>query len=390
LFNDNFEGDAMNGMRQPRIAIVGAGMGGVAAAAIMHRMGLNVELYEQAEQFARLGAGIQVSPNVAKVLRWLGVEDDIQKIACRPKSLVSRVAETAEISYEFMLGDKIEAQYNAPYLLTHRADLHRVMCSAFPINRVYFGKKLIGLDQRGQQIELRFADGTASIVDAVIGADGVHSKIREHLLGPESPRYSGNVAYRSVFPASVLGDLQVDDCAKWWAADRHIVIYYLDRDRKELYFVTGVPEPNWKTESWVAKGTLEELCEAFKDFHPTVRKIVGASQEVHKWALIERSPLPKWCEGRIALLGDACHPMLPHLAQGAGMAIEDAAVLARCIYGSGSEGFEGAFKLYESLRKARTSRVQKESNENTFFRHGVDGSWLYGYDVWSEQLGIAA
>src|SRR5690606_17606962 len=180
-----------------KLAIVGAGMGGMAAAAVLERMGFDVQVYEQADQFARLGAGIQVSPNLMRVLRWLGVEDQLKEVSFRPRSLVSRDAETAEITFELPFGDTIEKRYGAPYLLTHRADLHKALCSVVSAARIQFGTRRVALDLDGSQVVLSFADGTRSRVDGVIGADGVHSKVREHLLGPETPRYSGNVAYRS-------------------------------------------------------------------------------------------------------------------------------------------------------------------------------------------------
>ena len=369
-----------------KIAIVGAGMGGMALAAGLQRMGHAFTVYEQAPQFARIGAGIQLSPNVIRVLHGIGLEETLAAVAFQPRTWRSRNSVSGEVTFEIDLGQAIVAKYGIRYLIAHRADLHRVMCDTVPIEKLAFNKKLVGLDRTGSQIRLSFADGSHASADAVIGADGVHSVVREHLLGPEKPTYTGSIAYRSVFPAALLGDLELDDNTKWWADDRHIVIYYLTRKRDEIYFVTGVPEPDWKTESWSTQGELGELRDAFRLFHPTVRHVVHAAPHVQKWALLERDPLPRWSDGPIALLGDACHPMLPYMGQGGAMAIEDAAVLARCLDDGGMDDCAGAFRRFEASRRARASRVQKLSQIGTWLRNPDDPHWLYGYDAWTEPL----
>jgi salicylate hydroxylase/6-hydroxynicotinate 3-monooxygenase len=177
---------------------------------------------------------------------------------------------------------------------------------------------------------------------------------------------------------------------KWWGIDRHIVLYYTRRDRGELYFVTSVPEPaDWLTkESWSAKGDVRELREAYEGFHPEVRMVLQACPDCHKWAILEREPLPRWSDGRVCLLGDACHPMTPYMAQGAATSIEDAAILARCLDEVAGEDIEGAFRTYEAHRKPRTSRIQAISSANIWLKEGEDDpSWLYGYDAWNVALG---
>jgi salicylate hydroxylase/6-hydroxynicotinate 3-monooxygenase len=197
------------------------------------------------------------------------------------------------------------------------------------------------------------------------------------------------VAYRTTFPAALLGDLQLAPSrTKWWGPDRHIVIYYITRNRDEVYFVTSQPESaEWMTpESWSAKGDVAELRRAFADFHPEVRAVLAACPDVHKWALLARDPLPSWCQGRIALLGDACHPMTPYMAQGAASAIEDAAVLARCLEGVTASGVAAAFKLYEAIRKPRATAIQQGSAMNNWMRTNTDPDWVYGYDAWTVPL----
>ena len=272
----------------------------------------------------------------------------------------------------------------------HRADLHDALADAVPPEIVHFDKTLVGLEQRGKQVRLAFADGASAQADAVIGADGVHSLVRDIIVGPDAPLHKGRIAYRAVFSSKLLNGMDIGPSrTKWWGPDRHIVIYYTTATRSELYFVTSVPEPaEWLTrESWSAKGDVRELRKAYEGFHPDVRAVLDACPDCHKWAILEREPLPRWSEGRVVLLGDACHPMTPYMAQGGATAIEDAAILARCLEQFEGDDVEAAFALYEAHRKPRTSRIQAISSANTWMKGGNDDtSWLYGYDAWSVPL----
>jgi salicylate hydroxylase/6-hydroxynicotinate 3-monooxygenase len=371
------------------IAIIGAGIGGLTAAATLRRVGIKVAIYEQARQFARIGAGIQMTPNPMKVLRAIGLEDRLRQVAFEPVSGINRDHDTGRLTNELPAGPAIEARYGAPYLCLHRADLHAALADAVPDEIVHRNHKLAGLETTGAAVTLNFTDGSQAQADAVIGADGVHSVVREILHGPESPHFTGRVAYRTTFPATLLGDLQLAPSrTKWWGPDRHIVIYYITRNRDEVYFVTSQPESaEWLTpESWSAKGDVAELRRAFADFHPEVRAVLAACPDVHKWALLARDPLPFWCSGRIALLGDACHPMTPYMAQGAASAIEDAAVLARCLDGVTVNGVAAAFKLYEAIRKPRATAIQQGSAKNNWMRTDTNPDWVYGYDAWTVPL----
>ncbi len=316
--------------RNPSIAIVGAGLGGMAAAATLRAIGADVRVYEQAGRFARIGAGIQMLPNSMKVLRRLGLEERLRGFAFAPRSHLNREWDSGEIRAELPMPEEL---YGAPYLCMHRGDLHDALASLAPPEIVQLGK-LVGLEERADEVELAFADGTRARADAVVAADGVHSSVREILFGPEKPLNRGRVAYRAVYPAARLGGRDIGPSrTKWWGTDRHIVIYYTTRRRDEIYFVTSQPEPlGWMTrESWSASGDVQELCAAFEGFHEDVRAVLEACPDCHKWAILERDPLPSWGNGRVVLLGDACHPMTPYMAQGAATAIEDAAVLARCL-----------------------------------------------------------
>jgi salicylate hydroxylase/6-hydroxynicotinate 3-monooxygenase len=369
------------------IAIVGAGMGGLAAAATLRQIGIEVQVYEQATRFARIGAGIQMMPNSMKVLRGIGIEQRLREFSFAPASHLNRVGDTGEITRELPMPESL---YNAPYLCMHRGDLHDALLSAVPAACVHTASKLVGLDQANGRVTLRFADGSRASADAVIGADGVHSTVRELLIGRDAPDHKGRIAYRAVFPATLMGGKDIGPSrTKWWGKDRHIVIYYTTRAKSEVYFVTSVPEPfeGLTQESWSAKGDVQQLRAAYEGFHEDVRAVLAACPDCHKWAILEREPLPRWSDGHVALLGDACHPMTPYMAQGAATSIEDAAVLARCLEAVDGEDIAGAFARYEAHRKPRTTVIQAISSANTWMREGGgDTSWLYGYDAWSAPL----
>jgi 2-polyprenyl-6-methoxyphenol hydroxylase-like FAD-dependent oxidoreductase len=362
-------------------------MGGLAAASTLRRAGFDARVYEQAHRFERIGAGIQMMPNAMKVLRRIGVEDKIRATSFQPYSHLNRVWDTGEVMRELPMPEDL---YGAPYLCMHRGDLHEALLSVLPPEAIQLGRKLARLDQKPAGVTLRFADGTRAEADAVIGADGVHSLVREFVVGPDMPIHKGRIAYRAVYPSGFLNGCDIGPSrTKWWGIDRHIVIYYTTAARSEIYFVTSVPEPaEWLTrESWSAKGDVKELRAAYDGFHADVRAVLDACPDCHKWAILEREPLPRWSDGRVALLGDACHPMTPYMAQGAATAIEDAAVLARCLEETEGDDIEGSFRLYEASRKPRTSRIQAISSANTWMKGGDDDtSWLYGYDAWNVPL----
>ncbi|WP_249164116.1 FAD-dependent monooxygenase [Bradyrhizobium jicamae] len=369
------------------IAIIGAGMGGLATAAALRRVGIDVTVYEQATQFARLGAGIQIGCNAMKVLRRLGLEDRLRGGSFYPRSWNNRDWSTGEVKFDMIFGESAEEKFGAPYLLAHRGDLHAALASAVPDECIRLGHRLTGLDQiTDGSVRLVFANGATATADAVVAADGVHSVVRDMLFATAPVKFTGRIAYRTTYPATLLGGERIDDCTKWWGEDRHIVIYYVKPDRSELYFVTSQPEPDFRIESWSAKGDVGELRKSFEGFHPQVGQVLAACPDVHKWAIMDRDALPRWAEGNVTLLGDACHPMTPYMAQGAAMAIEDGAVLSRCLDGAERDGVADAFRRFEATRKERTTRVQETSRANTWLRGRTNADWVYGYDAWTVPL----
>lgn len=374
-------------MKRPSLAIIGAGMGGLAAAAALRRAGIDVTVYEQAQRFARVGAGIQIGCNAMKVLRAFGLEPLLRAGSFYPRSWNNKDYDTGAVRFDMIFGEVAEARYGAPYLLAHRGDLHAALASVVADSNLRLGHRLTSFEQRGDgSVSLRFANGATAEADALVAADGVHSLVKDMLFGREEPNLTGRVAYRTVFPAALLNGNPIEDCTKWWGPDRHIVIYYVKPDRSELYFVTSQPEPGFTVESWSAMGDVGELRKAFAEFHPQVQHVLASCLAVHKWALVDRDPLPRWCEGNVTLLGDACHPMTPYMAQGAAAALEDAAVLSRCLENVDRDGMAEAFRRFEATRKPRTSRIQFSSRTNTWLRDPTDPDWVYSYDAWTAPL----
>ena len=371
-----------------KVAVIGAGIGGLALAGFLARRGISVAVFEQAKAFQRLGAGIQMSPNAMRVLRGLGLEPRIRRLAFAPRSWRNRVWDSGATLFDLRFGGDAEARYGAPYLLMHRGDLHAALFSAVPPALIAFDRTLVGIDHDRGALALRFADGGSARADAVIGADGVHSRVRAILLGPEKPRFTGRVAHRTVFSSSLMQGFQVETCTKWWGPDRHIVIYPVNPRRDETYFTTSVPDPTWDVESWSAQGDMADVRRAFAGFHDNVQRVLAHCPSVHQWALFERDPLPRWTDGAIALLGDACHPMTPYMAQGAATALEDAAVLARLL--AAGDNAADAFHRYERARSERTARIQLTSRQNTWGKSAVDPGWVYGYDALGAPLAVAA
>jgi 6-hydroxynicotinate 3-monooxygenase len=368
------------------IAIVGAGMGGLAAAAALRRVGIDVTVYEQAAQFARIGAGIQIGCNAMKVLRELGLESRLRGQSFYPRSWNNRDWRTGAVKFDMIFGETAEQKFGAPYLLAHRGDLHAALASAVPDECIKLNHKLVGVEQTAGDVRLDFSNGASAVADAVVGADGVHSVVRELLFGTSPVNFTGRIAYRTTYPAALLQGQKIDDCTKWWGEDRHIVIYYVKPDRSEIYLVTSQPEPEFRTESWSAKGDVKELRAAFAGFDRQVETVLAACPDVHKWAIVDRNSLAHWADGNVTLLGDACHPMTPYMAQGAAMAIEDAAVLSRCLEAVERDGVANAFRRFQASRKDRTERVQQTSRANIWLKEKTDADWVYAYDAWTTPL----
>jgi salicylate hydroxylase len=343
-----------------KVLIAGAGIGGLCAALSLHKAGIAVRVFERASALGEIGAGVQISPNGVRVLHGLGLEAALDAVVFRPQAVELRLHRSGFEVSRTPLGAQIADRYGAPYYHIHRADLHRLLLDAVRErcgDVIELGREVVGVSQTADGVQVGFADGGAEPGDVLVGGDGIHSKVRAALLGPEKPTFTGNVAWRGVVPIARLKGVDLRPVVtSWMAPHSHAVTYFLRRG--ELVNFVGVTEyADWRSESWTELGRRADLLADFAGWHPTVRAIVEAIDEPYRWALFDRRPLAKWSEGRVTLLGDACHPMLPFMAQGAVMAIEDGAVLAACLAG-GDNDIPAALKRYEALRLPRTAKVQ--------------------------------
>ena len=344
-----------------RALIAGAGIGGLAAALALNQGGVEVQLFERSRTLGEVGAGVQVSPNGARVLHALGLAPALDAVAFRPQAVELRLHRSGLTVSRRPLGAEIERRYGFPYYHLHRADLHRVLEAAVRERcgegAIQLGREVEGFEQDDRGVELVFADGGRARGDVAIGADGIHSRVRAALLGPENPQFTGHVAWRGLVPAERLRHAGVRPVVtSWMAPHSHAVTYFVRRG--ELVNFVGVTEHDaWRGESWTERGDKADLLRDFAGWHPTVRAIVEAIDEPYRWALFVRRPLPKWSEGRVTLLGDACHPMLPYMAQGAVMSIEDGYVLAQYLRLRPGD-ITAALAEYETLRLPRTAKVQ--------------------------------
>lgn len=364
--------------RGTSIAIIGAGLGGATAAAWLQREGFAVRVYEQAQSFERIGAGIHVSANVMKVLRSLDAAQQLSAIGMHPDTFTSRKWDTGEVLFELPLGDIGEQKYGASYITVHRHDLHAAILEKVAPGTIAFGRRFTDVKQDGDVVQLSFADGSEAEADIVIGADGVNSKVREAVVGPSRSRFTGAVAHRAIYPSVLLGGMQVRNCTKWWGPNSHVLIYYIEQSRNEIYLVTSA-KGEWHSQAPWEFCHREEVISAFAGFHPEVRAVIETAPQLTKWPILDVEPVDTWSKGRLVLLGDACHAMMPYMASGAAMAIEDAAVLARCLVQLAEP--TAAFALYQTSRMPRVTKVQRISADNSFLRYPTDPTWVFSYDA---------
>ncbi|HEY7650064.1 MAG TPA: FAD-dependent monooxygenase [Methylomirabilota bacterium] len=356
-----------------RVIVIGAGIGGLTAALALRRIGIDVRVYDQAPELREVGAGIQLSPNATRLLHRLGLADGLARVGVRPAVIEHRRWQDGRVLLRQPLGEMCEQTFGAPYYHLYRPDLLAVLAAALPSGVVRLGRRCVAIDHHGDEAEATFEDGASERAAALIGADGIHSTVRAALFGPESPWFSGSIAYRGLVPAERVAHLgRPLPPNSWLGPGRHFVHYNVAGGRL-VNFVAIVPAGDWRVESWSATGEVADALAEFKGWHPQVSTILAAADRTHRWALYDREPLTTWGVGRVALLGDAAHAMLPFMAQGACQAIEDAAVLARCLASAGQEAIPEALRRYEEIRAPRARAVQRASRDNATTYHLPDG-----------------
>lgn len=393
------------------IAVVGGGLGGLAAALFLRRAGVQATVYEQATQLRETGAGIVVPPNMVRLLAELGLAETVRRVAVQLDAAWEfRRWQDGRVLFVQAMGDACEKLYGAHCFVAHRADLLTVLQDALGAASLRLNHRCAGVQPQGDAVDIHFErrDGGRSTestkrFDAVIGADGIHSAVRKFIAPEAQARFSGLCAFRCLVPADAAPPMALRPVQTLWLGPgRHLVHYPISAGRL-VNIVAIVPACDWQGESWTADGNVADLQQAFAgwdDNEHRIQALLAAATETKRWALVDRTPLPRWTEGRVSLLGDAAHAMLPFFAQGAAQAIEDAAVLADCLSGVPSAQVPQALQRYEARRRPRASQVQLMSRGREIRNHLPDGpeqierdagfaqgdplrqsAWLYGHDV---------
>jgi salicylate hydroxylase len=387
-----------------KVAVVGAGLGGLNAAIALRQRGLDVTVYEQSDVLGEIGAGIQLSPNAMRVLMALGLDREFEAIAFEPHRHVVRNWKTGSIVSATQMRGVFRPQYGAGYFGAHRADLHAVLQNALPAECIRLNARVTAVMQSPDRAVLTFADGQKAESDIVVGADGIRSAVRDSRFGPDAPRFTGHIVWRGLVPSSALQKGLIDpDMTAWFGPKGTVVHYYVRRG--ELVNWIAHFESDWRDESWRVESDWREAAAAYAGWHPTLATLFSHTERCYKWALYDREPLTQWSQGRVTLLGDSAHPMLPYLAQGAAQAIEDGYVLADLLAAHRNDPI-AALAAYEAARLPRTARIQRHARErgkinnttSAFARfkrdlgyrlkrlikpneHTYKIEWIYGHDV---------
>jgi salicylate hydroxylase len=389
------------------VAIVGAGLSGLTLAAALRHEGLPATVWEQSPAFGLVGAGIQLAPNATRLLHRLGLAGHLRCVAVRPAAIELRRWDDNSVIARTELGEACEQQYGAPYYAVHRADLHEGLLGLLEPGTVRAGARCVSVTDGGDRAVVTFDDGSAVGSGLAVGADGIHSTVRAQLM-TDAPRFSGQSIYRSVVPAERVPFLLSEPkVVLWLGPGQHVVSYPVSAGRSVSFGAT-VSAGEWYPESWSGVGSVAELAQAYRGWHRDVRQLIDAAGSVSRWALHDRDPVPRWSGRRVTLIGDAAHPMLPFVAQGANQAIEDAVVLARSLAegrrrDAGGIAVPEALRSYERMRRDRVDRVHEISRRNATTLHLADGAgqrrrdgemarerrlaeqaWLYGYDAYAD------
>ncbi len=350
-------------MKTGGISIIGAGLGGLTCAIALARAGITVKVYEQAPELTEVGAGITLSPNSSRILIHLGLGADLERLGYVPPKQWTQNLHSGVLLVERERGALMEAQYGAPYTHLHRADLHMLLVdrlASLAPGAIALSHKLITVHQTPEAATLEFENGDRVSATLVIGADGVKSVVRDQCFETAPPHFTGQVAWRGVVPVEALPAEAQALPPGIWIGERRLFMRYPMRGGSLINYAAFVNLDGWDQEGWAIPSTLDELMDHYHDAEPNLRAMIAATpaDQLFKWALHARDPLTSWIAGRVTLLGDAAHAMLPFMGQGAGTSIEDGMVLARCLAGYPQEE---AMLRYERARRDRTTLIQTQS-----------------------------
>jgi salicylate hydroxylase len=350
-----------------RVAIIGGGIGGATAGCALAQAGLEVSVYEAAPELKEIGAGVALHPNAMRVLKKIGVEPEVRRLAGRTEWSVTRDGKTSRVISKISRAQQAQA-FGLAGATIHRADLLDVIAAALPKHSVTLGKRCASVESHRDVATARFEDGSEIEADVIIGADGIHSRVRAALFGPDDPKFTGKICYRSVVPTeAVAGERPATDQAQWLGPHGTIVLYPL-RGEELINVVCHYDDEHYRHESWINECDRREVLDRYSGWHESLLRVFEAGDTWYKWALYDRDPIPQWTRGRVAILGDAAHPMLPYLGQGACQAIEDGAVLATALSAEPDDPVVG-LERYERTRLPRASRVVLAARERGASNH---------------------
>ena len=374
--------------RNIRVAIIGAGLGGLAAAGALRQHGIEVVVYERTPQLGEVGAGIQLGPNAVKVLRALGLERALRPLTAEPVNYVSLAWDDARIRYREPMKGPYAVQYGAPYLMAHRADLHRLLCELVPAEGVRLGAQCTGVSSAGGGASATFADGLQIEADVIVGADGINSTVRETLFGVQPVRFTQQMAWRCMVPIeSVPTEVGIgrDEYVGWIGPTGHVICYPIRGGALYNIFAGHVTD-EWVDESWAVPSSIDELLAGYRGWNPALLEMLAQVSDCYKWGIRDRDPLPRWTVGAVTLLGDAAHPMMPTLAQGAAISLEDGFALARHLAQHRDDPARG-LAAYEAERRPRASRVvlqareQFQNNRKNPAPPPLPRDWIFAHDA---------
>jgi salicylate hydroxylase len=346
-----------------RILIVGAGIGGLTAALALRQAGFDAHVYEQTSVLREVGAGVAISPNAVKVLHKLGLAEVLRTVGVVSDSMDSRDWQSGALLGRVPLAEAAVERWGAPFYHLHRADLHDALRAALGDPHITLGARCGAVEPHDTAVTARFADAREAAGDLLIGADGIHSVVREHVAGPDRPVWSRQISWRGLAPAPVGREVGLEvRHHSFWGPRTQFVCFYVSAGRLVNWVGNTQSDDDWHEESWSARGDRDEVLRLFAGWHSQVRALIAGTEQVFKWALFDRPPLETWTRGRVTLLGDAAHPMLPYMAQGASQSIEDASVLAACLTADRHDP-QRALEAYAAHRRERTAAVQAASRE---------------------------
>jgi 2-polyprenyl-6-methoxyphenol hydroxylase-like FAD-dependent oxidoreductase len=384
-----------------RVVVVGAGIGGLTAALALRESGFDVHVYEQARALREVGAGLALGANAVRILHRLGLAEALRAVGVRSESWDFRDWQSGAVLGRVPLAEAGEARWGAPFYNAHRADLHDALRAAVGNEHITLGACCVSVEEHGSEVAIGFADGRHETGDLVVGADGIHSVVREYVAGPDQPTWWPQVAWRGLAPATIGREVGLELRQHVFSGPQVLFVTYYVSSGQWVNWIGCTPSDGWREESWSALGDRDEALALFEEWHPSVRALIAGTEQVFKWAMFDRPSLDRWTRGRITLLGDAAHPMMPFMGQGAAQSIEDGFVLARCLAADRDDP-QRAVGAYAARRQERAAAMQAASRQQGLDLQLSDASavaarnaqmrespeaplgrydWAWGYDV---------